>query len=560
MRRERRDSLRWMLVILSALALFAASVATAVTADAAGDPSVVGAWSAPFDLQAIAIHSIVLPGGKVLLFHRPRLSVGSDARVWDPVTGSLTDVSFTSERDVFCSGHSVLPDGRVLVVGGHVHDGTPEAGVRDTDLFDPATGTWTAGPLLRNARWYPSTVETGDGRVLAFGGTSAPGTLVRSVESFDPATGTLSTLPSTAAKYVDVYPQMHVLPDGRLFMVDQSKANAWLFDPVASTWTKSAAMGYGKRLAGTSVLLPGLRRVLALGGSSGASATATAEVIEPGDPQPAWRFTGPMAFARKHPNAVLLADGTVLAVGGGAGGKYDGPVRTAERYDPAAETWSTMAAQTAPRMYHSTAVLLPDGRVLSAGQDLRTSYAYAGEIYSPPYLFAGPRPVIAGAPSSVTYGQAFAVRTPDGAGVARVALVRPGSVTHSVDFDQRYVDLAWTLDGSGNVVATAPPDGNQAPPGWYMLFLVNDAGVPSVASWVHVGTTIVPSLPPAAMAGTGSASTGAFSVSGFPVGRPDGPTFPALDAPGGPGNEDSRSPALGLAFRCVRRLQGTGSA
>jgi hypothetical protein len=143
-----------------------------------------------------------------------------------------------------------------------------------------------------------------------------------------------------------------------------------------------------------------------------------------------------------------------------------------------------MAAQTAPRIYHSTAVLLPDGRVLSAGES-HGSLAQTGEIFSPPYLFQGARPTISSAPGTLSYGQGFTVSTPDAASISRVALVKAGSVTHSNNFDQRYVDCTFTA-GSGSLSATAPPDSNHAPPGWYMLFLVNSGGVPSVASWVQV--------------------------------------------------------------------------
>jgi hypothetical protein len=171
-------------------------------------------------------------------------------------------------------------------------------------------------------------------------------------------------------------------------------------------------------------------------------------------------------------------------VGGGATSYYGGPTLIPEIYDPAAGTWTKMAAQTAPRMYHSTALLLPDGRVLSAGQS-SGKYEKTGEIFSPPYLFKGARPVISKAPGTLSYRQTFTVTTPQAASISQVALVRATAVTHSNNFDQRYVKCTFSTS-SGTLRVTSPPDANYAPPGWYMLFLVNSTGVPSVATWVQV--------------------------------------------------------------------------
>jgi galactose oxidase-like protein len=243
------------------------------------------------------------------------------------------------------------------------------------------------------------------------------------------------------------------------------------------------------------VLLPGLTKVLALGGnrtdplpptSWRGAPTNGAEILDLSQPTPAWRSVAPMLVARQFPNAVLLPDGSVLAVGGGQLGEYEKPVRLAERFDPSTETWTAMAVEHTPRCYHSTALLLPDGRVLSAGMD-HGKFARTGEVYSPPYLFAGPRPTIAAVPTEVAYGQAFTIATPEAANVARVALLRPGSVTHAFDFEQRYVALSFSADASGGLTAHMPTSHAEAPPGWYMLFLVTEGGVPSRAAFVHLG-------------------------------------------------------------------------
>ena len=159
------------------------------------------------------------------------------------------------------------------------------------------------------------------------------------------------------------------------------------------------------------------------------------------------------------------------------------PTRTAELFDPVAGQWTLMAQQIAQRTYHSTALLLPDGRVLSAGSDQGGTLERTVEIYSPPYLFRGARPTIASAPSTLTYGQSFSIRTPYAENISRVELIRPGSATHSVNFDQREIPLAFT-QGAGTITATITANAAEAPPGYYMLFIVDSGGVPAVAPFV----------------------------------------------------------------------------
>lgn len=452
----------------------------------AATPAMTGQWTAPFNLNLVSIHAVMLHTGQVLLFAWPTSNtVGSAAQLWDPVSGSLTNVSLTYQRDIFCSGTTVLSDGRVFIAGGHLYQGVFGNGVANTTIFDPASNAFTEGPTMSQARWYPTTAELGDGTVLIFAGTTTPNVDATTVDAYHPSTNTLTTLPTSASRAMVTYPRMHLTTSGLLAWTNQ--ATTYLFHPATSTWTKGPKMNSGGRgINDTSVLLPGLSKIMEIGGSTSTGATNTAEILDTSSSTLSWQYTSPMHYARLWANTVLLADGSVLVVGGGTGGSYTGPIFTAERYDPVSVTWTDMAAQTAPRMYHSTALLLPDGRVLSAGQS-QGKYQTTGEIFSPPYLFAGPRPTIASAPAALGYDQQFTLSTPDSASIARVALVKAGAVTHSDNFDQRYVDLTYQPNGSGGLTATSPSDSNHAPPGWYMLFIVNSSGVPSVASWVQVG-------------------------------------------------------------------------
>ena len=258
------------------------------------------------------------------------------------------------------------------------------------------------------------------------------------------------------------------------------------FDPTSDAWSSGPSMVAGSRFRGSAILLPDGRRVLAVGGAVSRITTATAELADLGASQPSWGYTGSMIQPRRSLNAVLLPDGKVLAMGGNRGtGSYDDPVLSAEMYDPATGTWTQMAAQAAPRAYHSTAVLLPDGRVLSAGQTNGVMQTTA-EIYFSSYLFAGPRPTLRNAPTNVGFGASFHADTNRAADVADVVLIRPGTVTHGVNFDQRSVSLPFSVEDGGTLLVDAPTSSIQAPPGWYMMFLVDNTGVPSIASWVRI--------------------------------------------------------------------------
>jgi hypothetical protein len=173
------------------------------------------------------------------------------------------------------------------------------------------------------------------------------------------------------------------------------------------------------------------------------------------------------------------------------------PVLQAERWDPATETWTTMASESMGRTYHSTALLLPDARVLSSGSGEGQGISFeasqrSAQIYSPPYLYnrdgtLAPRPRITTAPATIHYGQTLTVATGDAASVRRGTLIRLSSVTHAFNQSQLIYPLSFTAAGATTLQAAGPGSANVAPPGPYMLFLVNDRGVPSQAKMVRVG-------------------------------------------------------------------------
>lgn len=450
-------------------------------------PGEVGQWSAPIDVGVIGIHAALLPNGKVLLFeHIYTPGKGNLAKVFDPVTLQVTDVTLPYQRNVFCGGQVFLPNGKLLISGGEINlepGGEVGEGTPDSTLFDWTTNTWTETGTMAFARWYPTDIALGDGSQLVFSGRDERGQeRIKQVERYNPATGSYTTLPPSADQDTNgLYPRTLLTTDGRVFLAGPDR-NSRMFDPSSNTWVAVDKMNDGRREAGGVVMLPDLHTVLTAGGSS----ANTAEIIDLNDASPQWQYTDSMAFVRNHGNYTLLADGTVLATGGGTDPLPGPPALEAELYDPSTGMWSTMAAQQVDRQYHSSAVLLPDGRVLVAGDDDGLPGEMTTvEIYSPPYLFQGPRPKIKAVPGSIGYGGGFLVRSRQAAEIQRVALIRPTATTHGFNMDQRYVNLDFTLDG-GNLAVDAPVNGNIAPPGYYMLVIVNGNGVPSTARFVHL--------------------------------------------------------------------------
>jgi hypothetical protein len=232
------------------------------------------------------------------------------------------------------------------------------------------------------------------------------------------------------------------------------------------------------------------------GGHNDDPATNTVELLDLGSANPGWQFAAAMHHPRVLCDSVLLPDGHVLVVGGSSTGKSDvavDPVLPTERYDASTNTWTELAPINCGHLYHSTALLLPDGRVMRGGKDgqfQRDPYKYFEhrlELFSPPYLFAGPRPQISSSPAHGGYGQNITIGCPAPGNVARIALIRLGSVTHNFHMDQRYVGLVIASTTAGALTATLPPNSKIAPPGAYMLFLVDGAGVPSVGRTIKVG-------------------------------------------------------------------------
>jgi Domain of unknown function (DUF1929)/Glyoxal oxidase N-terminus len=484
---------------------------------AVGQANVQGQWSTLTNTMPInPIHAALLSNGRLLVvagsgncapsqagcpsgppYGPPN---GSGALLLNPVSGQIIS-QFSLSWDMFCNGMVLLPDGRPLIDGGTIQY-DPFYGEQQAAIFDPLANTFSNTPNMAHGRWYPTLLTMADGRIMTFSGLNETGSTNTAVEFYSADSGWSAEF--VASWTPDLYPRLHLLPNGKVFY-SGAQTISKLFDPSTNAWnTNVATTKYsGLRRYGSSVLLPLSpsnnydARVMILGGGDGGDtpATNTTEIIDMGASVPAWQFGPNMSQARTEMNAVILPNGKVLALGGSVTDEVTNTASlNADLYDPVSNTFSSAGANAYPRLYHSVALLLPDATVwVAGGNPMRGTYVPQMEIYKPAYLFnsdstLAPRPWITSTPSAIGYGEAFNVATQDAANISSVVLVRNGTVTHAFGMDQREVSLSFTAE-NGILTVTAPPNGNIAPPGYYMLFILNQSGVPSVARFTRVAAT-----------------------------------------------------------------------
>jgi hypothetical protein len=451
------------------------------------------------------------------------------AGVFNPQTGSITTQPVA--WDMFCNAMVVLSDGRVLVNGGTLQY-DPFHGYQKNAVYDPLTGAFTDVQNMAHGRWYPTATTLGDGRVMSFSGLTETGSTNTAVEIFTPGTGWSQQY--TAAWTPPLYPRLHLLTDGNVFY-SGSGTGSRIFNTTAHTWSNVVATtNYrNSRTYGTSVLLPltpanGYKpKIIIMGG--GNPATATTELIDLSATTPQWQYGPSMSQPRIEMNATMLPNGKILTVGGSTNDEDTTTASLkADLYDPTTNSFSSAGSNAYARLYHSGSLLLPDATVLFAGGNpTRGSYESHMEIYSPAYLFnadgsAATRPAISSVSASTfVHGSNFQIQTPDAANITSVVLVRPGAPTHAFDMDQRLVGLSFTAD-SGVLNVTAPPNGNIAPPGYYMLFVLNSAGVPSVATFVRLYINQAPTASITSPAGNVTVNPGGSATFAGTGTDPDG--------------------------------------
>jgi len=471
--------------------VFLALVQLLPTTEAADN--VGGGWYSPEEdnWPLIPVHSALTPDGRVLTY-------GTDGAgtqtgyfiydVWDPSAG-LSNGHITLENitltDIFCSAQVILPDtGRIFIAGGDNWTGTQttNTGNNNTNLYRYSDDTLARGPNMKRPRWYASTTVLPNGEVYVQGGKGgADRPEVRKTG------GAFRVLTNVNTSTLDWwYPRNFVAPDGRIFGF-AAGGRMYYVDP-AGTGRYTAAGQFSSSFAGrtssAAMFRPG--QILQFGGNSNG-----AIVIDIRGPAPVVTPTQSMSTRRQWVSATVLADGRVLATGGSAVANQLNEVNNrAEIWDAATGQWTLGASGTRARLYHSGALLLPDASVLVYGGGAPGPVPNLhAEIYYPPYLYDAsgafrPRPVISSAPATIDLGGDFSVVS-DSPNIRRVTMVKTGSVTHSVNMDQRFIELAFTQSSTTSFVQ-APDTAGAAPPGYYLLFVIDDVGVPSVAKIMRV--------------------------------------------------------------------------
>ena len=480
----------------------------AARADGAVTPHLLGQWSEVQQWPLLAVHANLLPTGDVLAWDATPDDFDNDPHttnnyttrvtVWNPITDTHLAANNDTNADLFCAGTAQLWDGRVVFAGGDSGKQGRNGPLSNSSIYDPWTNTWKQTDNLNAPRWYSSNAALSNGELLTFGGTYSPTPLAEvfqfnekwrplDLETQYTISGDYSWLQTTTDGDV-----MYLGPHNTLSTLDTDGDGVWSEGPERDD---IPYRDYG------SYAMYSQDHVIIAGGAESTN-SATIVDMQTQTTEPAAN----MMIGRRQHNLTLLADGSVLATGGNSSGvslvDLQNSVLTPELWNPATDEWTVLADMQVARQYHSIALLLPDGRVLSAGGGYCGECGEVGyheqnaEIFSPPYLFdengEAARPTIVSAPSKIDYGQTMNVISRDAADISKISLIKLGAVTHSQNQEQRYKELPF--ERTRNLLQVeAPATRDISPPGHYLLFLINQQGTPSQAEIIQVGHPLIQS-------------------------------------------------------------------
>lgn len=461
---------------------------------------IIGRWEEIVGNPEVTfMHSVLLPNTKKVLYWG--YTRDDQSRIWNYSSPAGTYSTPANQpaslpglnadfSDLWSSEHAFLDDanGRLLVHGGFTGPGTNVGGNYRAFLFDPTTETWSQTDSTTDSRFYSTTLTLGDGHVLTLFGSAS-----KSTELYDPTSGTWSApnnLPVSMYHH-EFYPWTYLMPDGRLFIAGPhvpSQRFDWSAPGVIDSFVTIGGNRSSTGEKGTSVMLilrpPEYKPIVYIMGGDLPGTSDTAEQIDLSDALPTWTALPNLKVPRPEQfTATLLPDGKVFIAGGVLGGD-GGPCEILDPKDPTGE-WQLGPNMKYVRTYHSSFILLIDGSILGGGDPGNAGVPTPHERFFPDY-FEMPRPVVTNTPSTINYGGSFQITTPSAAEITEVILLRPGTVTHGYNMSQRGIELVITSVSAGAIDVAEVPTENLAPPGWYMLFILNSNRVPSEGKWIRL--------------------------------------------------------------------------
>ncbi len=490
----RSSAVRCIRKVLIQVSLSAALLATTVPASANNS---VGAWSTVHSWPLIAVHAVLMPDGRVLSYGTTasgQQTGNSIYAVWDPSAGldaGHTTLPNSTGTDIFCSSQVVVPQGnQVFIAGGDnwTGTGTTNTGNNNSNTFNYTNNTLIRNNNMNRARWYSSSIALPNGEIYVQGGSG--GTDFPEVRGVN---GVFRLLTGANTNSLDfMFPRNFVAPDGRVFGFD-SNGRMYYVDTSGSGSVALGSQFTGPTGSDSSAAMFRPGRILQFGGNAN-----TARVIDITSGTPVVTNTNSLSSQRRLVTATVLADGRVLATGGSTvWNEMTGVNYNAEIWNPTTGQWLVGPPQAKARLYHSTAVLMPDASVLVAGGGAPGPQNNTNmEIYYPPYLYNSgggfaTRPVVETAPGTIDIGETFGVDIAGTGAISRVALIKTASVSHSWNTEQRFIELTFQQNG-GQLSIQAPTRAGDAPPGYYLLFVLNAAGTPSIAKIAKVGVAANP--------------------------------------------------------------------
>ncbi len=457
---------------------------------AMGQPSVVGQWDPVQNTSLDFSHTVQLKSERVLtLSHN-----GAQYMTFHPSNFSGTVQISSVPKFFMCGGHSTMADGKFFLCGGE----DPTDDHNDAGYFDPDTETWHLLPSMTQHRWYPQTIILGDGRLLIYGGYNFSAERNENVEIYDPVANTFTALPGNIPwQHEESYLRIHSMMDGRIFQSSQINQSYWY--TVGGGWTQGPVNAVSTRWYAPSVRLMSATedRIILIGGASGVdggSGSSNCQILNAAGT--AWDTVASLNHARGFNQGILLPDGKVITIAGHSGTAKTTP----ELYDPVNNNWTVLPPHqgSSGTGDHLGMVLLYDGRVLY-GSDQTTGGSGTNsffQIYNPAYLYTGSRPTIDSVPADAGWGSSINVGYTSANGISSAVLLRPSGSTHSWHANQIGVPLTITNDTGSNLTLSVPANSNMLPPGYYMLFILDNNGAPSVSKFVRVSAAVADTTAP----------------------------------------------------------------